>query len=328
MHRRPSVLSYRPKTSSAAEDDDRLNTTASAPVPREHTMKRTASQTFTNTHYLDVKDSGMALDAVTEGDLHRDCGASQHSHSSSLSRAFGVMTGQFTRQKTRRRLSSFSSTTTTTAPRRRGSIQSFMDALPSPLPSSQQRKNSTEQPRTHLPTLPHTDSGMQPFHLQPGGSKPFSFKRFSSMRRRPTTSGPSDNAAPHNFATPYPHYPSQAVPGAAARQAAAAANQDRQNQIRREQESQDHTHRFLNGLIPSNSLRDDDLKDNESGVDMTCASDIVRADSVTEKKMSMCHPLYHHREITKLTCASRPLRAPACRASYCHTMQPRRIIPR
>jgi F-box and WD-40 domain protein 1/11 len=297
MHRRPSVLSYRPKTSSAAEDDDRLNTTASAPVPREHTMKRTASQTFTNTHYLDVKDSGMALDAVTEGDLHRDCGASQHAHSSSLSRAFGVMTGQFTRQKTRRRLSSFSSTTTATAPRRRGSIQSFMEALPSALPSSQPRKSSTEQPHTHLPTLPHTDSGMQPFHLQPGGSKPFSFKRFSSMRRRPTTSGPSDNAASHNFATPYPHYPSQAVPGAAARQAAAAANQDRQNQLRREQESQDHTHRFLNGLIPTNSLRDDDLKDNESGVDMTCASDIVRADSVAEKKTSMCY--HHHLETTQ-----------------------------
>jgi F-box and WD-40 domain protein 1/11 len=33
-------------------------------------------------------------------------------------------------------------------------------------------------------------------------------------------------------------------------------------------------------------MRDDDIKDNESGVDMTCASPIVRADSVTEKKMS------------------------------------------
>jgi F-box and WD-40 domain protein 1/11 len=291
MHRRPSVLSYRPKTSSAAEDDDRPNTTASPPVPREHTMKRTASQTF-NTHYLDVKDSGMALDAVTEGDLHRDCSASQHAHSSSLSRAFGVVAGQFTRQKTRRRLSSFSSATVATAPRRRGSIQSFIESLPS---SSATRKNSTEQQRT---PLPHTDSGMMPVqYLQPGGSKPFSFKRFSSMhRRRPTTAGPSDNVAQGSFATVYPHYPSQTVPGAAARQAAAAANQDRQNQLRRDQESQDHTHRFLNGLIPSTTLRDDDLKDNESGVDMTCASDIVRADSVTEKKMSMCHPLYHHRE--------------------------------
>jgi F-box and WD-40 domain protein 1/11 len=285
MHRRPSILSYRPKTSSAAEDDGHLthsNTITSPSVPREHTMKRTASQTFTNTHYLDVKDSGMALDAVTESHLHSDCGASQHSHSSSLSRAFGAMTGQFTRQKTRRRLSSFSSATASTAPRR-GSIQGLMDHIPS---SSSTRKNSTEQQRT---PLPHTDSGMQPFHVQSQGSKPFSFKRFSSMRRRPTTSGPSDNTASSSFFTPCPHYPSQ-VPGAAARQAAAAANQDRQNQLRREQESQDHTHRFLNGLIPSPSLRDDDLKDNESGVDMTCASDIVRADSVTEKKMSMCQP--------------------------------------
>jgi F-box and WD-40 domain protein 1/11 len=75
------------------------------------------------------------------------------------------------------------------------------------------------------------------------------------------------------------------VPGAAARQAAAAANQDRQNQLRREQEHQE-TQRFLSGLTSSIS-RDHDIKDNESGVDMTCASDIVRADSVTEKKMSM-----------------------------------------
>lgn len=83
-----------------------------------------------------------------------------------------------------------------------------------------------------------------------------------------------------SLTTPSP-YSSQAGPGAAARQAAAAANQDRQNQLRREQE---HTTSFLNGLIPS--MRSGaDIKDDESGVDMTCASPIVRADSVTEKKM-------------------------------------------
>jgi len=100
------------------------------------------------------------------------------------------------------------------------------------------------------------------------------------MRRRPTTSGPSTD--PKNVFTPAPSvlYPSSALPGSAARQAAAAANQDRQNQLRREQED---TQRFLNGLITT--IRDDDIKDNESGVDMTCASPIVRADSVTEKKM-------------------------------------------
>ncbi|KAF1919079.1 WD40-repeat-containing domain protein [Ampelomyces quisqualis] len=266
MHRRNSLLPYRPKTCSAADAD------TAAPAPQESTMKRTASQTFATSHYLDVKDSGMALDAVREGTMPAD-GASHHSHSSSLSRALGVMTGQFTRQKSRRRLSSFSSATG--APRgRRGSIQSFIESLPS---SSAARKTSNDQLRA---PLPHTDSAMPPFHAQPLGQKPFSFRRFNTMRRRPHTSGPTEAA--FYLTPPGAPFPYAVAPGAAARQAAAAANQDRQNQLRREQ---DHTTRFLNGLIPSPTLRDDDLKDNESGVDMTCASDIVRADSVTEKKM-------------------------------------------
>lgn len=261
MHRR---LSYRPKTSSAADDD------CTAPrTPFEHTMKRTASQTF-NTHYHDLRDTAMALDAVNEA-------ASQHSHASSLSRAFGAVTGSFTRQKTRRRLSSFSSATPA-APRRRGSIQSFIEALPS---SSAARKPSSEQQR--LP-LQHQDSGIPSFPLPlpaaPAASKAFSFKRLSSMRRRPVAAGPAGDGS-RASAAPSSSGPAPPAPGAAARQAAAAANQDRQNQLRREQE---HTHRFLNGLIPT-SMRDDDIKDNESGVDMTCASPIVRADSVTEKKM-------------------------------------------
>lgn len=111
------------------------------------------------------------------------------------------------------------------------------------------------------------------------------------MRRRQNTHGPSGDISQVNFFTPVATYSAQPTPGAAARQAAAAANQDRQNQLRREQEHQDHTHRFLNGLIPTSIHRDHDIKDNESGVDMTCASDIVRADSVAEKKMSMSYPL-------------------------------------
>jgi F-box and WD-40 domain protein 1/11 len=275
MHRRPSILSYRPKTSSAVDDD---NNTAAAAAPREHAMKRTASQTFATTHYHDIKDSGMALDAVSEGSMHVDGMSAQHSHSSSMSRAFGAVTGTFTRQKTRRRLSSFSSATS--APRRRGSIQSFIESLPS---SSSTRKSSNEQQR--MP-LPHQDSGMPSLDTQSHTSKPFSFKRFSSMRRRTTTAAPLGDMAQANFFTPVGTYTGQPAPGTAARQAAAAANQDRQNQLRREQESYDHTHRFLNGLIPASLQRDDDIKDDESGVDMTCASDIIRADSAAEKKMS------------------------------------------
>jgi F-box and WD-40 domain protein 1/11 len=270
-------------------------------------MKRTASQTFATTHYHDVKDSGMALDAVSEGSMDVDCGScigsSQHSHSNSLSRAFGVMTGQFTRQKSRRRLSSFSSATSA-APRRRGSIASFVESLPSSHTSRCPHHNEAQSLRT---PLPHQDSGMQPFHVQPQGTKPFSFKRFSSMRRRPTNPVPPEDVSSMgaSFSSLTYTVAPPVVPGAAARQAAAAANQDRQNQIRREQEQEQHTTRFLHhGLLSDSTHRlDDDFKDNESGVDMTCASEMVRADSATEKKMSMCNPLLQKSETIVLTCA-------------------------
>ncbi|KAH6875599.1 hypothetical protein J4E91_004610 [Alternaria rosae] len=268
MHRRQSILSHRPKTSSDVDDD---TYTSAAPPP--HTMKRTISQTFPTHYQHDVKDTNM-LDAVNEATMHAD-GLSQHSQASSFSRAFGAVAGSFTRQKTRRRMSSVSSATP--AQRRRGSIHSLFESLPS---SSASQKSTMDQQR--MP-LQHQDSGIPTFQLQPQStsSKAFApFKRLSSMRRRPTAPGPSTDITKALF-TPPVSYPSQSVPGAAARQAAAAANQDRQNQLRREQE---HTHRFLNGLITT-SMRDDDIKDNESGVDMTCASPIVRADSVTEKKM-------------------------------------------
>lgn len=205
-------------------------------------------------------------------------GLDEHeSHSlsnSSLSRAFSSVTGPFTR---RRRLSSFSSAST--APRRRGSIQSFIDSWPS-------SKHSMEQQRA---PLQHQDSGMNASqstsspYSNSTAPRPFSLKRFGSLRRRhsPVGTFPGDM-----FSPPAPAVgPSPPLPGTAARQAAAAANQDRQNQLRREQEHE-HTTRFLHGLIPP-SIRPDDIKDNESGVDMTCESPIVRTNSLTDKKMSM-----------------------------------------
>ncbi|KAF1935639.1 F-box/WD repeat-containing protein lin-23 [Clathrospora elynae] len=279
MYRRQSVLPHRPKTSSDIDDNNNKNNnnnnnTTASPLP--HTMKRTISQTFA-THYHDAKDAGMPLDAVSEAALGGD-GASQHSQASSFSRAFGAVAGSFARQKTRRRLSSVSSATSS-APCRRGSIQSFIESLPSS--STAYTKSAMDQ---HRMPLQHQDSGIPSFQQQPHntplGSKAFnSFKRLSSMRRRPAASGPSADTA-HSLFTPSITYPSQTGPGAAARQAAAAANQERQNQLR----EQEHTHRFLNGLITTH-MRDDDIKDNESGVDMTCSSPIVSADSVTEKKM-------------------------------------------
>ncbi|CAN9410362.1 unnamed protein product [Alternaria alternata] len=193
------------------------------------------------THYQQDIKDTNMLDAVNEATMAAD-GLSQHSQASSFSRAFGAVAG--------------------------ASHKSTMEP---------------QQPQQRMP-LQHQDSGIPTFQLQPQStsSKAFApFKRLSSMRRRPTASGPSTDVTKALFSSPPISYPSQSVPGAATRQAAAAANQDRQNQIRREQE---HTHRFLNGLITT-SMRDDDIKDNESGVDMTCASPIVRADSVTEKKM-------------------------------------------
>lgn len=267
MHRRPSVLSYRPKTSSALDDD-------STSTPGGHMMKRTASQTFTASQYYDVRDTGVVLDAVNEAGAYGDYAASQHSHSSSLSRAISSVTGQFTRNKSRRRLSSASSAAS--APRRRSSMQSIFEPLPL---SSATRKPSIEHQRA---PLQHQDSGIPAFPLQgqPQQNRSFLNKHFTGMRRRPAASGPSGEQPMVQIP-----YPSQPMPGAAARQAAAAANQDRHNQQRREQEL-DHTHRFLHGLLPA-SARDGDIKDNESGIDMTCASDTVRADSVTDKKMSM-----------------------------------------
>ncbi|KAL1595426.1 hypothetical protein SLS59_008358 [Nothophoma quercina] len=235
-------------------------------------MKRTASQTFSTQHYYDTERYGMALDAVNEGvDSHGE---------SALARAFGSV---FTRQKSRRRLSSFSSSASSAPSRhRRGSIQSFIDSLPS---STTARKTSTEQQR--LP-LPHTDSGIPSLPvLTPSptsANKTFSLKRFSSMRRRPATSLPAGEPSK----TPQHHtslLTAQLMGGQSARQSAAAANQDRLNQLRREQEN---TRRFLNGLDTSDKpqFQDVDFNDNESGVDMTCSSPIVRTDSAADKKMT------------------------------------------
>jgi F-box and WD-40 domain protein 1/11 len=261
MHR---SLASRPKTSSAATDEQ------TPQQPFEHAMKRTASQTFsTSTCYNDDR-YGMQLDAVTEGDHP------QHGESA-LSRALGNFAGTFTRQKSRRRLSSFSSASAASSRHRRGSIQSFLESLPS---TSTTRKPSAEQQR--LP-LPHTDSGIPSLPvLTPSPSsanKGFSLKRFSSMRRRPATSLPSGEASK----IPQHHtslLTAQLMGGASARQAAAAANESR-----REQEN---THRFLNGLDRSDKPQfcDVDFNDNESGVDMTCSSPIVRTDSASDKKMS------------------------------------------
>ncbi|KAJ4374417.1 hypothetical protein N0V86_007282 [Didymella sp. IMI 355093] len=258
MHR---SLASRPKTSSAATDD-------TTTPPFDHTMKRTASQTFSNSCY-DADRYGMALDAVNEAD------AASHAGESALSRALGNLTGSFTRQKSRRRLSSFSSASAAPSRHRRPSIQSFIESLPS---SHAARKPSNEQQR--LP-LPHTDSGIPSLPVAtPSPTNKGFIKRFSSMRRKPaasTSSGESSRTPQHHTSL----LTAQLMGGASARQSAAAANESRLNHLR----EQEHTYRFIHGLNPS-SKGDVDFNDNESGVDMTCSSPIVRMDSASDKKMT------------------------------------------
>ncbi|KAL1642314.1 hypothetical protein SLS61_009754 [Didymella pomorum] len=234
-------------------------------------MKRTASQTFTNA-YCDADRYGLALDAVNEAD------SSSHAGESALSRALGNLTGSFTRQKSRRRLSSFSSASAASSRHRRPSIQSFIDSLPS---SQAARKSSNEQQR--LP-LPHTDSGIPSLPVttpSPTSANKAGFiRRLSSMRRKPAVPQPSGEPS----RTPQHHtslLTAQVMGGASARQSAAAANESRLNQLR----EQEHTYRFIHGLNPSNKCNID-FDDNESGVDMTCSSPIVRTDSAREKKMT------------------------------------------
>jgi F-box and WD-40 domain protein 1/11 len=281
MHARQNVLAHRPKTSSALDDDSSRHTSS------EHEMKRTASQSFTPAHYYEGRDTTARDLCVVLGALDENAtnGDPQHSHSNSLSRAFS-----HTREKARRRLSSFSSTSAGPS-RRRGSIQSlFGESLPS---FSATRKSSIDQQRA---PLQHQDSGIPsfpldqaaeshrtsllPYYHNPNKSSSTLFKRMSSMRRRPKDPDPS----PPFHITPFPSQ-SPLLPGAAARQAAAAARELRsQRELEMEQ-----TNRFINGQSPLYD-RDGLLMDNESGIDMTCASDIASADSVEDKKMSMsCH---------------------------------------
>jgi hypothetical protein len=262
--RRPPAQPHWPWDSPAIEDD----TTADA-APQKPTMERTASQTFTTTPFQGIEDSGLALDAMNEVSIHGNNIAAQSSDSSAVE-------GSFKPDKTHRHLPSFSSATLTSL--RQGSLQSFMESLP--LSS----KAITEQQR--MPLL-HQDSGMLSPDTRPHTSKSSFLRRLSSVRRRrPTTVSPPGDTTMANSSAPVSTYAD--TPGAAARQAAAAANQDRQNQLRREQE---HTHRFLNNLIPASPQPDDKVTDDESDVDMTPSPDMFYHPLSTVPNMS---PPWNH----------------------------------
>jgi len=186
---------------------------------------------------LAPKSEGEEFISVVSGDL-------QHTPSSSFAKALGAVTSQFTRQKTRRRLSSFASASS--APRRRASLTSFVE----PLPTS----SSIGSPMTSIDTAATK------------ASQSFMYKRFNSMRRRPAS------GAPRDLPTLPITYSSQSTQGADASPAAAAANQERHEQERRKQELE-HTQRFLNDLSSTAVARDGKLQGNESDTDKTCASD-------------------------------------------------------
>ncbi|KAF2635744.1 WD40 repeat-like protein [Massarina eburnea CBS 473.64] len=291
MHRRPSIA-LRPKTSSAVDDSHAPPASFEPP-----SMKRTASQTF-STHTAETRESGSSLGAVQESEglehPHRASRTQQHSHyahtsSRSLSRATHIF-GDGVKQ-IRRKLSSSSSSA------RRPSIQNLFDApvpVPSRKPSTSHSSHSSHAYHAYhsadplrLP-LPHADSGLPlplapEFASPPPASKRISMlNRLSSLRRRPAASGPSGEYAKWNpVPPPIPsNYPVHA-PGSAARQAAAAANDARQSQLRREQEQ---TRRFLEGGVPPANM-EEVIKDSESGVGMMCSSPINRSDGALEKKM-------------------------------------------
>lgn len=268
LHRRPSILSHRPKTSSAA--DASPGTTSFEPG-----MKRTASQTFSPIQ-LDVRDAGIPLGSVREGSSVSEypppAGHLHTSSTSSLSRASQSIKGSY--KQICRRLSSSSS--------RRPSLSNITDA-----PINPSRKSSSDPAQQPRLLLQHQDSGVptltQGESLVPGVHSKFAaFKRFGSIRhRRPATSGPSGDYArynpspvpvPNNYPIPIP------MPGQAARAAAAAANNERL--IQRRQEEQ--TSAFLSGSLQSGHAIDEVIKDSESGVGMSCSSPITQ-----EKKLGM-----------------------------------------
>ncbi|KAF2259240.1 WD40 repeat-like protein [Lojkania enalia] len=264
MHRRPSFLAHRPRTSSALDDRDQ-------PAPFEAGMKRTASQTF-STHAQEARDTQTHLGSVTEGKRVVDYPQSQHSHSSSLSRASQGFK-HICRRLSASASASSSSTTTTTA-FRRPSLASIFD-----LSDSSSKENNADSPRARLQ---HHDSGVPPMIHESGVTgihSKFSLKRgLSSIRRKPAVSGPSGEYARFNpVPAPIPaNYPT-IQPGSAAR-AAAAANNERLNLQRRQEQE---VAKFLAGYPSYEGVGriEDVLKDNESGVGMVaCSSRLIAQD--------------------------------------------------
>ncbi|KAH7136084.1 WD40-repeat-containing domain protein [Dendryphion nanum] len=282
LHRKTSILTHRPKTSSAVEEtsSSSSSTSSSSGTSFDPIMKRTASQTFTPMHLDAVTEDGCSTGYPT------GFPTSQHSHSGSLSRASQAVKGGC--KQIRRRFSSSSQTT------HRPSLQTFLD--PNAIPANPFRKpTATEmlQQRTQFQQrlqLQHQDSAVDsPTEgegpLQNTPTSRFSIKRLASLRqRRPATSGPSGEYPRYNPAPiPVPAGYPAAAPGQAARAAAAAANIERMSLQRREREEE--TRAFLHGLSPSAHLSDEVIKDSESGVGMSCSSPVESTESVVEKKL-------------------------------------------
>lgn len=269
MHRRQSILSHRPKTSSAVDD---------APRPKRFDtgMKRTASQIFrpqSPTHDHDIVETGMPLGRIKEGttmmDLvheHPHHRSQSTSHYPSDSQSFtAVVSGSV--KYICRRLSSSS---------RRPSL--------SELGSNKMRKGSHDSsvPESFVPSLLHAEHhAPSTVKLRSGGGL---FRKLSaSISRRPAASGPSGDTAKFNPGPPPipANYP-PILPGSAARAAAAAAN--------KEKREAEQTARFLaNGA--SNVHMEDVTNDNESGVGMTCSPPIDSL-SMPEKRIGKTYGPY------------------------------------
>ncbi|KAF2201832.1 WD40 repeat-like protein [Delitschia confertaspora ATCC 74209] len=229
-------------------------------------MKRTASQTFSQASTIDVSDTGSMVGCSKEGAKEGEPSSSlSHSHSSKQSLSKAVV-GSY--KQIRRRLSTSSS--------RRPSFASESTSSSSTLKSKESYTNEQS------PHLNHQDSVFTTIQEQaPTSSKSF-FRCFSSLRqRRPAASGPSGETARFNpVPAPIPaNYPMLSPPGSAARAAAAAANSERLNLQKRQEE---YTQRFLETEFFAGSRMEDVTKDSESGVGMTCSTPV---EPVQEKRL-------------------------------------------
>ncbi|KAF2744796.1 WD40 repeat-like protein [Sporormia fimetaria CBS 119925] len=254
---RSSLLTLRPRTAPNSRPDD-----AQVESQTGLAMKRTASQTFSpvSSYPGDMRGPDGSLDAVLEGSSVVAYSQSTYlPPSSSLSRA-----GQSVKSSCKhicRRLSTSA---------RRSSVGGV--AAQSGHVGDNTRPSASQRPKLNSR---HQED--------------------SALEDTPTLDGPSGeyaryNPSPAPIPAQYPQYhPLETValppPGHAARAAAAAANYERLHRQQHQGEvSPSSFWSYLDSIASYGSPMDEVLKDNESGVGMSCTELVEEEDEELEKK--------------------------------------------